>query len=937
MGKNVVRHKQFTNGTGRSGAAKYYTEHLGVSDYYANGFGLLRGQVLQHLGLSSTAIDLERFVALEKNIHPETGEQLTPRTNGSRQEWGVDKSGRPELKTVDNRRTGLDLPFVVPKTLSEVMAENPGEWAGAIERVCVAAKERGMSVAESLAKAHVRIGGAMEERSSGNLLYLSVIHRDARPVGSHVPDPMWHSHNFIFNLTFDPIEKRLKTVELHDVIKHADTIDAAFLSELERGLTKLGIGTDRTPDGRSFEIASVKGKEIFCKRRNEILKEELGNRDRIETLTRYRLRAAAKLGKVLDYDRVKTEVRNELGKQIAKRKVVIGMEEKLEKLREQMTPEIRASLQKDAVTSAPRVNWRTPDEAKVEVLHSAFKQQSVVHELDIAGQLLRATGGAMTFEESLKFAKGPAFIHLDDDGHVTTEAVKREEERMLKTVQGGQDMFGGIVLYGTIKDPQVLLARDQENAVKFIWNSNDLVTDVSGIAGAGKTTMLKEAVREILASDRNVILLAPTSASEKNLQKDFLNPMTLQKFDTDLECQRNLRSGDVIILDESSMVSVPQMCRLVALVKERKCRLVTLGDSDQHVSPERGDAIRILQDSGSVRSVELTETYRAKVAYLKATIEDLKAGGDRRAIGYARLEKHGDIREVTSLHDMRQQAVDEHLAAVRAGYLAILASPVHAEAREATAIVRETLKVEGLIEKEDHAVTRLSRVNVAGPELKDPLHYQTGRVVAFHTKVMGGFKSGEKWRVLSCLDDCICPDVALERNGVTKLFNPQSKGKWSVYDAIEMQLAVGDQVRITEGFKERGVVFKNNDISKVSSIADDRITLDDGRCMSRDFLHLNQGHCITSYATQCRTVRQVTALCPLSSFAELDAKTFYVLASRATHRAVFFTDCKEAFKEAVLRPGDRKSVWDYVVTPVRGVQPLLRSRSNRVAAQDMER
>ena len=49
----------------------------------------------------------------------------------------------------------------------------------------------------------------------------------------------------------------------------------------------------------------------------------------------------------------------------------------------------------------------------------------------------------------------------------------------------------------------------------------------------------------------------------------------------------------------------------------------------------------------------------------------------------------------------------------------------------------------------------------------------------------------------------------------------------------------------------------------------------------------------------------------LSPFAELHAKTFYVLASRATHRAVFFTDCKEAFKEAVLRPGERVAVWDY--------------------------
>ena len=43
----------------------------------------------------------------------------------------------------------------------------------------------------------------------------------------------------------------------------------------------------------------------------------------------------------------------------------------------------------------------------------------------------------------------------------------------------------------------------------------------------------------------------------------------------------------------------------------------------------------------------------------------------------------------------------------------------------------------------------------------------------------------------------------------------------------------------------------------------------------------------------------------------MDSKAFYVLASRATHRAVFYTDCKDALKDAVIRPGDRETVWDY--------------------------
>lgn len=923
-----MRHKWFYTGSGKSSASRYYTDHMGLSCYYQQGVGVLQGETFKHMGLVKREMSADVFAALENNLHPETGERLTLRTNTTRQEWWINpKTGKEELRTVENRRSGIDIPFVVPKTLSEVIAENHGEFADQIERICVVAKGKAMGFAESLAQTQVKVGDTQKPRTTGNLLYLSVIHRDARPTGSDVPDPYWHSHTFCFNVTWDPEEKRLKAVELHDVIKHADTIDALFLSEIERGLTKLGIGTERTPDGRSFEVTSVKGKDIFCKRRNEIMKEEFKSRERIDTLTLYRMRAAAKIGKRLDYDKVKAEVRNELGKQMAQRKVVMTMQEKLEKLREQMTPEIRASLQRDAVMAAPRINWRTPDQAKEEVLHSAFKQFSVVHELDIVGQLLRATGGSMTFDDALKFSKSAAFIHLDREGHVTTEEVKREEDRMLKTALLGQGTFDPLIPHPNypIVNPQIIAAEDQLKATRFIWDSRDLVTDVSGIAGSGKSSLLKEVVAGLRENKRAVILLAPTSASEKNLHKDFPEALTLQKFERDLELQDWLAPGSVIILDEVSMVSVPQLCRLVALVKKKGCRLVTCGDSDQHVSPERGDAIRILQDSGSVRSVELAVTYRAQVKYLKETVLDLKAGGNRCGVGYARLDKHGDIREVVDQADIRQQAVDAHLEAVRNGHIAILASPVHAEAREATAIVRETLKAEGKIEREDHTVIRLARVNIDGTELKDPLHYQVGRVIVFHTKVKGGFKAGQKWEVCGRISEGA---FFVERDGLRREFRSSSKGKWNVYDQDVMQLSVGDQARITEGFKERGIVFKNNDIARVAAIDSDRITLDDGRSMRRDFLHLDQGVCITSYATQCRTVRQVVAIVPLSSFAELDAKTFYVLASRATHRAIFYTDCKEAFKEAVLRPGDRKSVWDYLsVGKLAKLPELIRQKS----------
>src|SRR5260370_12012834 len=99
----MSRNKQLTTGTGRSGAAKYFTEHLSVSDYYANGVGLLQGRGFEHVGMQFREVDLAVFSALEQNLNPETGEKLTPRTKKTRKEWWF-KSRDREARSVGGGR-----------------------------------------------------------------------------------------------------------------------------------------------------------------------------------------------------------------------------------------------------------------------------------------------------------------------------------------------------------------------------------------------------------------------------------------------------------------------------------------------------------------------------------------------------------------------------------------------------------------------------------------------------------------------------------------------------------------------------------------------------------------------------------------------------------------------------------------------------------------
>jgi ATP-dependent exoDNAse (exonuclease V) alpha subunit len=191
------------------------------------------------------------------------------------------------------------------------------------------------------------------------------------------------------------------------------------------------------------------------------------------------------------------------------------------------------------------------------------------------------------------------------------------------------------------------------------------------------------------------------------------------------------------------MLSVPQMLWLVKHARENDSRVLLIGDSAQHRSVERGDALRILEQSASVRYVELLQTQRQKVPALKAAIEDLKAG--RLQVGWEKLEHFGVIKEVVDDVALLQRAVEQHLEPLRAGKTSLLISPRHEEGRKVAALVRQELKAEGAIGGEDHAVTVLRSMDLGSEARRDLLHYAPGRVVGFHSRTTGGFRPGEKW------------------------------------------------------------------------------------------------------------------------------------------------------------------------------------------------
>jgi hypothetical protein len=86
------------------------------------------------------------------------------------------------------------------------------------------------------------------------------------------------------------------------------------------------------------------------------------------------------------------------------------------------------------------------------------------------------------------------------------------------------------------------------------------------------------------------------------------------------------------------------MLKLQGFAVEHNCRLFVAGDTKQHHSVQRGDALRILERSGAIAQAALTKIYRQQIPGLREAIEDLSKG--RTTEGFDKLEKFGTIQEI---------------------------------------------------------------------------------------------------------------------------------------------------------------------------------------------------------------------------------------------------------------------------------------------------
>jgi len=181
------------------------------------------------------------------------------------------------------------------------------------------------------------------------------------------------------------------------------------------------------------------------------------------------------------------------------------------------------------------------------------------------------------------------------------------------------------------------LSPSQHSALRTALGSRAVV--ITGGPGVGKTTLVQSLLKILTAKRLKCLLAAPTGrAAQRLAEATGLEASTLHRL---LEFQpgrggfqrgaSHPLEGDVLVVDEVSMVDVPLMSRLLDALP-RKARLILVGDADQLPSVGPGLVLGDIIRSGLIPAVHLTEIFRQ--------------AGDSRIISGAHAINRGEIPEI---------------------------------------------------------------------------------------------------------------------------------------------------------------------------------------------------------------------------------------------------------------------------------------------------
>ena len=843
---SAVAHKNLAAAEG------YFDEHLSQNDYYSAGElrpGQWIGAGAERMGLDAAEkVTREQFHALCQNEHPQTAERLTQRQQAE-----------------NVRRVFYDFTCSAPKSVSVLAVTLQDErLVGAHEE----AARMAFRELETFAAARVRKQGNQRDRVTGNLVAAEFVHTSSRTL-----DPQLHTHFTVFNATFDTAEKCWKALQaggMYDAIRYGT---AVYRNELAKRVQQIGYRT--RPAKHGFEIEGVSDDVLKCfsKRSQE--------RDKVVR------EMEQKLGRKLSNDGVALAVHQSRAKKI---KGISTAEVRERQLAQLQHSELQA-LQNLSATVRPS---RQPRSALLEsqtlahaIAHS-FERKSVVPEHELLNVALSHRPGELDLPTLKAAVKYSAELVKTERGFSTTE-ILRTENQLIETVNTACDSVGP--LHYDYK-PADWLSEDQQRAIYHILRTSDRITGLRGLAGTGKTTTLRELAAACKEAGIEPLLCAPTAAATDVLRREKFEARTLQSL---LQSKPALSGRHLIVLDEAGAVGIDDLKRLFDLARD--ARVVLCGDTGQHASVARGDALRILERHSNFKSGQLTTIRRQRKADYRKAVE--LAAQKRTAEAFAQLERMNAVTELpdSKLHDA---AARSYLKALTDGKSALLVAPTWSEIETVTEKVRAALKSSNRLTGEEKEFQVFDSLSWTEAQKRDARQYRPGMALQFHRR-QGGFENGESVTVVATENDSLRVQHA---DGSETSF-PLGAGCacFDVGERRKLKVTAGDMLLLQANAARKR--FVNGELVEVKRLTGEAIVLTDGRIIPASYRTFTHGYAVTSHAAQGKTTDEILVVASARSLPAVSQEQFYVSISRGRERCQVFTDDTELLRSHVTRSSAR--------------------------------
>jgi hypothetical protein len=242
----------------------------------------------------------------------------------------------------------------------------------------------------------------------------------------------------------------------------------------------------------------------------------------------------------------------------------------------------------------------------------------------------------------------------------TSPEIDQMEKRMLSQVIEGRDKE-----FRAIRNPGEIdlsgLSEEQRRAIEYLMDARGSVKVVNGMAGAGKTTMLRMAREGWEAQGFTVRGAALSSVAARGLETEAGIPsQNIAQLITGIDNPERttgpaLDSKTVLVIDEAGMVGTLQMARLVDEAQKAGARIALVGDTGQLQPIEHGAPFKVFGQM--LDRSELKEIRRQRDEWQREAVHDF-AGG-RAVEGLTKYHERGLLNVTEKRTDAMRQLVGD--------------------------------------------------------------------------------------------------------------------------------------------------------------------------------------------------------------------------------------------------------------------------------------